>query len=83
MNAENLDTASERFVANLYPTVSSLLDAHRTYFDRVFIQPAREAGFKIHADTSVRPMHYGNYGYSREDAGMELQRYRTFHFHTK
>ncbi|MDA1051577.1 MAG: hypothetical protein O3C40_14000 [Planctomycetota bacterium] len=34
-------------------------------------------------DRCVRLMHYGNYGYSWEDAGMELQRYRTFHFHTK
>ncbi len=44
---------------------------------------ARQAVFKIYADTGVRLMHYGNYGYSWEDAGMELQRYRTFHFHTK
>ena len=51
--------------------------------DFAFCQRARQAGFKIYADTTVRLMHYGNYGYSWEDAGMELQRYRTFHFHTK
>lgn len=51
--------------------------------DFAFCQRARHAGFKIYADTRVRLMHYGNYGYSWEDAGMELQRYRTFHFHTK
>jgi hypothetical protein len=51
--------------------------------DFAFCQRARQAGFTICADTRVRLMHYGNYGYSWEDAGMELQRYRTFHFHTK
>ena len=51
--------------------------------DFAFCERARQAGFKIYADTSVRLMHYGNYGYSWEDAGMELQRFRTFHFHTK
>ncbi|MCA9122672.1 MAG: sulfotransferase [Planctomycetaceae bacterium] len=51
--------------------------------DFAFCQRARQAGFKIYADTRVRLMHYGNYGYSWEDAGIELQRYRTFHFHTK
>ena len=51
--------------------------------DFAFCERARQAGFKIFADTSVRLMHYGNYGYSWEDAGMELERYRTFHFHTK
>ena len=51
--------------------------------DFAFCERARQAGFNIYADTSVRLMHYGNYGYSWEDAGMELQRYRTFHFHTK
>ncbi|MDA1050976.1 MAG: hypothetical protein O3C40_10915 [Planctomycetota bacterium] len=51
--------------------------------DFAFCERARQAGFKIFADTSVRLMHYGNYGYSWEDAGMELERYRTLHFHTK
>jgi hypothetical protein len=51
--------------------------------DFAFCERARQAGFKIFADTSVRLLHYGNYGYSWEDAGLELQRYRTFHFHTK
>ncbi len=51
--------------------------------DFSFCQRARQAGFKIHADTSVRLLHFGNYGYGWEDAGMELQRFRTFHFHTK
>ncbi len=51
--------------------------------DFAFCERARQAGFKIYADTRVRLMHYGNYGYSWEDAGMELKRYRTFHFHTK
>ena len=51
--------------------------------DFAFCERARQAGFKIFADTRVRLMHYGNYGYSWEDAGMELQRYRTFHFHTR
>jgi hypothetical protein len=51
--------------------------------DFAFCERARQAGFKIFADTRVRLMHYGNYGYSWEDAGMEMQRYRTFHFHTK
>jgi hypothetical protein len=51
--------------------------------DFAFCERARQAGFKVFADTRVRLMHYGNYGYSWEDAGMEIQRYRTFHFQTK
>lgn len=51
--------------------------------DFAFCERARQAGFEIYADTSIRLMHYGNYGYSWEDAGLELERYRTFHFHTK
>ncbi|MDA1050975.1 MAG: hypothetical protein O3C40_10910 [Planctomycetota bacterium] len=42
---------TERFVANLYPSVATLLDAHRAYLETLFVQPARDAkaqrwGFK-------------------------------------
>lgn len=46
--------------------------------DFAFCERARQAGFEILADTTVRLTHIGRYGYSWEDAGGERARYADF-----
>lgn len=48
--------------------------------DFSFSDRARQAGFEIMADTTIRLKHIGSYGYSWEDAGSEPSRYATFTF---
>jgi hypothetical protein len=48
--------------------------------DYSFCHRARLCGFRILADTAVRVWHVGNYAYSWEDAGMDRQRFSTFHY---
>jgi GT2 family glycosyltransferase len=49
--------------------------------DFAFCERARRSGYRIFADTTIRLRHIGNYGYSWEDAGSQLPRYATYHFH--
>lgn len=46
--------------------------------DYAFCQRARECGFKVYADTSVRLWHIGTYRYGWEDAGMDRMRFASF-----
>jgi hypothetical protein len=46
--------------------------------DFSFCERARRCGYHIMADTTIRLFHYGNYGYSWEEAGIEQKRYGTF-----
>jgi len=46
--------------------------------DYAFCQRARQCGFKIYADSSIRLWHIGQYRYGWEDAGLERQRFNTF-----
>jgi hypothetical protein len=48
--------------------------------DYAFCERARQCGFKILADTTIRLKHFGTYGYTWEDAGIEPKRYGTFHY---
>jgi len=48
--------------------------------DFSFSERARQAGFSIHADTTIRLKHFGSYGYGWEDAGSEVKRYATYRF---
>jgi hypothetical protein len=48
--------------------------------DYAFCERARRCGYKIMADTTIRLMHFGSYGYTWEDAGLEPKRYGTFHY---
>src|SRR5690606_31893512 len=45
--------------------------------DYTFCERARQCGFRILADTTIRLTHHGNYGYTWEDAGSEKQRFAT------
>ena len=51
--------------------------------DFAFCERARQCRFRIFADSTVRLRHYGAYGFTWEDAGIEPPRFGTFHFHLK
>jgi hypothetical protein len=46
--------------------------------DYAFCDRARQCGFKIFADTTIRLWHIGTYRYGWEDAGMERPRFDSF-----
>jgi hypothetical protein len=63
------------------PMVKPHLDGHWYLAeDFAFCQRARQCGFKIMADTTIRLTHYGSYGYTWEEAGTDPKRYATYHF---
>jgi hypothetical protein len=49
--------------------------------DYAFCQRAREAGFRIFGDTTIRLSHLGTYAYGWEDAGRGPQRFANFTLH--
>jgi hypothetical protein len=49
--------------------------------DYAFCHRARHCGYRILADTTLRLSHYGDYGYTWEDAGLDRPRFGTFHYH--
>ncbi|MCY2990945.1 MAG: hypothetical protein NTY19_24180 [Planctomycetota bacterium] len=49
--------------------------------DYAFSERARQCGFRIMADTSIRLYHFGGHGYTWEDAGIDPKRFATFHYH--
>jgi sulfotransferase family protein len=49
--------------------------------DFAFCERARQCGYKIMADTTVRLFHIGNYHYGWEDAGRTVPRFGRFKFH--
>jgi hypothetical protein len=51
--------------------------------DYAFCERARQCGYKIMADTTIRLWHHGGYGYSWEDAGKDKERFETFYFHVE
>ena len=44
LNDEERDCLTEQFVANLFPSVKSLVESHRAYFETMFVKPAHETG---------------------------------------
>ena len=48
--------------------------------DYAFCERARQCGYKIMADTSIRLWHIGEYAYGWEDAGLERVRHDSFLF---
>jgi len=48
--------------------------------DFAFCERARQAGFDIYADTSIRLWHFGNYAFGWEEAGNDVMRFATFNF---
>ena len=49
--------------------------------DYAFCERARQCGYRILADTTIRLWHVGQYAYSWEDAGIDRDRYGTFTYH--
>lgn len=49
--------------------------------DYSFCRRARQCGFKIYADTSIRLWHIGNYRYGYEDASTAVARVSTHRYH--
>lgn len=48
--------------------------------DFSFSHRARQAGYKIHADSTIRLGHIGRYTDAWQDAGIALPRFRSFEF---
>ena len=48
--------------------------------DYAFCHRARESGFKVMADTSIRLWHVGPYAYGWEDAGIDRERFASFRY---
>lgn len=49
--------------------------------DYGFCERARQSGFRIMADTSIRLWHVGNYRFGWEDAGSDKERFADYTFH--
>jgi hypothetical protein len=78
-----LPMCNERFRSPMVPFFHSMLhpcDDGHWYLaeDYAFCERARQCGFKIMADTSIRLWHIGNQAYGWEDAGVERDRFETF-----
>lgn len=81
-----LPTANERFGRPLVPFFLPLVRPHDEgawYLgeDYSFCHRARDCGFKIHADTTIRLWHIGTYRYGWEDAGKSRPRFDPFQLH--
>jgi hypothetical protein len=84
----SLPLCNERFGQGFHPYFLPMLLAepdgaggtHHWYLgeDYAFCERAREAGFRVYADTTIRLTHIGRYGFEWEDAGGDRQRYATF-----
>jgi hypothetical protein len=48
--------------------------------DFAFCERARQCGYQIMADTTIRLWHHGSYAYGWEDAGIAQTRYETFYY---
>jgi hypothetical protein len=70
----------------MVPFFQPLVMAHRDGYwylaeDYAFCERARQCDLKVFADTRIRLTHYGSYGYSWEEAGIDPKRYAVFHYH--
>ena len=78
-----LPTCNERFghpmLPFFYPMLRPIDDGHWYLAeDYAFCERARQAGYQIWADTTIRLWHIGTYRYGWEDAGMDRPRFETF-----
>jgi len=78
-----LPVCDEHFGANIIPYFMPMVRPHREghwYLgeDYAFCARARQAGYKIMADTTIRLWHVGNYKYGWEDAGRDVERFANY-----
>ena len=83
MRHHQLPVCNERFGTPMIPFFHPMLNPidEGTWYlaeDYSFAQRARDCGFKIHADTTHRLWHFGNYPYGWEEAGRDVERFDTF-----
>jgi hypothetical protein len=79
------NTRFGRGVWPLFQPLAVLDDGVQRYLTEefAFCYRARQAGYKILADTSIRLWRFGSYPFSWEDAGGEAERFATFPFHVE
>lgn len=78
-----LPVCNERFghpmIPFFYPMIRPIEDGYWYLAeDYAFCERARQCGYRIYADTSIRLWHIGPYHYGWEDAGLERKRFGTF-----
>jgi hypothetical protein len=78
-----LPVSNERFGAPMIPFFQPLLHPIEdgTWYlaeDYAFCERARQCGFKIVADTTIRLWHVGHYTYGWEDSGLKCKRTGSF-----
>jgi hypothetical protein len=81
-----LPLCNERFGRPLVPYFQPLVRADglgHWYLaeDYAFSERARQCGYRILADTTIRLQHFGSYGYTWEDAGGAARRFATYRYH--
>ncbi len=83
----SLDECNRGFRIPLIPYFAPLVvaDGHGDPWylgeDFAFCERARQAGFTVQADTTIRLWHVGSYRYGWEDAGRDVQRFADYSFH--
>jgi hypothetical protein len=83
-----LPEANRQFGRPLFPWfLPTLVPTPAGYWylgeDYAFCERARQCGFRIVADTTVRLWHVGAYGYSWEDAGAGKDRFASYTYHLR
>jgi hypothetical protein len=78
-----LPMCNERFgrpmIPFFYPLIRPIEEAYWYLAeDYAFCHRARQCGFRIYADTSIRLWHIGTYRYGWEDAGIQQKRFGEF-----
>jgi hypothetical protein len=81
-----LPICNEHFGANIIPYFMPMTRCHREGYwylgeDYAFCERARQVGYKIMADTTIRLWHVGNYQYGWEDAGREVERFGNYTYY--
>ncbi len=81
-----LPLTNERFGSPMIPFFEPMLHPIEdgTWYlaeDYAFCERARQCGFKVVADTTIRLWHVGSYTYGWEDSGLERERTGTFTLH--
>lgn len=83
-----LPVCNERFDRPMIPFFEPMVrpaDDGHWYLaeDFSFCERARQSGFKVHADTTIRLWHIGTYRYGWEDAGLAQVRHDSFSLNAK
>ncbi len=84
----SLPVCNQRFGKPLVPYFAPLVvkDGDGAWYlgeDYAFCERARQCGFKVLADTTVRLWHMGPYPYGWEDAGRDVERFAPYTFHLR